>query len=289
VTQGNAVAYYRVSSDPQAQFGCSLERQRQVVRQYARDHSLELIAEHTEVESAYRRGSINIRKRPGLQEALKTCKSEKATLLIATLDRLARNVVLIATLIETRVDFVALDVPDATPFMLHIFAAVAEEESRQRGRLISAAKALSKARGKVFVPNVRARVEASKARAETYRPVLEEIRATGLRGSYRITKELERRGVTPPTAKPWYCDAVVHILRRLGLYEKPTKSGIQLWVGERKAIREPLRATILELRTSGMRGRKVADALNARGLRTGQGQLWTRERVVSFLRYRPRP
>ncbi len=69
-------------------------------------------------------------ERPKLAKAIAECKRKKATLVIARLDRLARNVAFIAGLMESKVQFVACDMPEATPFMLHIYAAVAQEEAR---------------------------------------------------------------------------------------------------------------------------------------------------------------
>lgn len=79
---------------------------------------MELVSEFKEAESAYRSGKPTWRWRARLKQALRECKRHKAMLVIAALDRLARNVVFIATLIETRVNFTALDMPDATPFMI---------------------------------------------------------------------------------------------------------------------------------------------------------------------------
>src|SRR5882724_5813011 len=108
---GNAVAYYRVSTSEQATLGYSLDAQRSLVRSYVEAQHLHLVAEHTEAESGF--GPATLERRPALKQALQDCRRHKARLVIATLDRLARNVVFIATLVETRINFVALDIPDA--------------------------------------------------------------------------------------------------------------------------------------------------------------------------------
>ena len=99
------VAYYRVSTDKQGRSGLGLDAQRQVVAAFVA-HRGEIICEFTEVESTRN-------QRPQLQEALDLCRKKKATLLIARLDRLARNVAFISNLMDSRVDFVAVDMPEA--------------------------------------------------------------------------------------------------------------------------------------------------------------------------------
>ena len=117
------VAYYRVSTKQQSRFGFSLEAQRASVAQYIGANRGKLIAEYAESMSGRNDA------RPKLTEALYLCKVFKATLLIARLDRLSRNVAMIARLIESKVDFVAVDFPHANRFTLHILAAIAEHES----------------------------------------------------------------------------------------------------------------------------------------------------------------
>jgi DNA invertase Pin-like site-specific DNA recombinase len=117
------VAYYRVSTDKQGRSGLGLEAQRQNVIQFLStqaDRTPEAV--FTEIESGTRAD------RPQLQEALRYCKNRGAKLVIAKLDRLARNVHFISGLIESGVDFVACDMPEANKFMVHIMAAVAEHE-----------------------------------------------------------------------------------------------------------------------------------------------------------------
>jgi DNA invertase Pin-like site-specific DNA recombinase len=95
-----AIGYYRVSTDPQAATGFSLEGQRNAVHRYISDERMDLVAEYTEAETAFRSSKITLEKRPHLREALRHCQRCKATLVIAALDRLARNVVFIATLLR---------------------------------------------------------------------------------------------------------------------------------------------------------------------------------------------
>jgi DNA invertase Pin-like site-specific DNA recombinase len=122
--RGRFVAYYRVSTAEQGRSGLGLEAQQAAVQNYLDGGTWELVGEFTEVESGRKS------ERPELAKALALCKRRKATLVIARLDRLARNVHFISGLMETKVKFVACDMPEATPFMLHIYAAVAQEEAR---------------------------------------------------------------------------------------------------------------------------------------------------------------
>jgi len=116
------IAYYRVSSRQQEASHLSLEAQRSAVMDYIANNGNRIIAEFTEVES----GKKN--RRPQLSQAIALAKREDATLVIARLDRLSRNVFFISALMESKVKFIALDMKDATPFTIHIYAALAQQE-----------------------------------------------------------------------------------------------------------------------------------------------------------------
>jgi DNA invertase Pin-like site-specific DNA recombinase len=117
------VAYYRVSTQRQGESGLGLEAQKDSVHRLA--GLTPIIAEYREVESGKRHTN-----RPELMAAIHHAKRSKATLLIAKLDRLARNVHFISGLLESRVDFIAADMPDANRLTVHIMAAMAEHEQR---------------------------------------------------------------------------------------------------------------------------------------------------------------
>ena len=121
-TNGTYVGYYRVSTDRQGRSGLGLEAQRAAVAGYL-DGGSTLLDAFTEVESGRRND------RPELAKALDLCRRKKATLVIAKLDRLARNVAFIANLMDADVDVVAVDMPEANRFTLHIMAAMAEHEA----------------------------------------------------------------------------------------------------------------------------------------------------------------
>ncbi|HVX00076.1 MAG TPA: recombinase family protein [Candidatus Babeliaceae bacterium] len=118
------IAYYRVSTVKQGQSGLGLEAQRSAVSNYLKD-VCRPFEEYTDVESGTKKGNC----REALNQALSSAKSNNAILIIAKLDRLARNVRFITTLLESGVEFIACDMPQATKFTIHIFAALAEQEA----------------------------------------------------------------------------------------------------------------------------------------------------------------
>ena len=119
-----AVAYYRVSTAEQGRSGLGLEAQQKAVNDFIRSSGAVLVAEFTEVESGARND------RPQLQAALKRVALSTATLVVAKLDRLSRNAAFLLTLREAGTDFVAVDMPHATPVTVGIMAVIAEEERR---------------------------------------------------------------------------------------------------------------------------------------------------------------
>jgi len=135
------IAYYRVSTAKQGLSGLGLDAQREAVEGYLNGNGSHLVREYTEVESGKRND------RPQLAAALAECKRLKAVLVIAKLDRLARNVHFISGLMESGVDFVAVDMPTANRLTLHILAAVAEHEREMISQRTRAALAQAKLRG----------------------------------------------------------------------------------------------------------------------------------------------
>lgn len=144
MANGMFVAYYRVSTRKQGQSGLGLEAQQNTVREYLNGGNWELVGELTEVESGKRNS------RPKLAEALRLCRVYNATLIIAKLDRLARNVAFVSALMESGVEFTAVDMPKAGKFTLHIMAAVAEQEADMIAERTRKAMQTAKARGTVL-------------------------------------------------------------------------------------------------------------------------------------------
>src|SRR5262249_22323984 len=134
------IAYFRVSTDRQGKSGLGLDAQRESVRGYVAGHG-SIAEEFTEIES----GKKN--ERPQLALALAACRKYRAVLVIARLDRLARNLAFIANLMESGVDFVAVDMLQANRLTLHIIAAVAEDEGKRISTRTRDALAAAKKRG----------------------------------------------------------------------------------------------------------------------------------------------
>lgn len=140
-TKKALVSYLRVSTRKQGASGLGLEAQRAAVAEYAKREGLRVVAEYVEVESGKKAA------RPELAKALNHCRAAKARLAVAKLDRLARNVAFLSALMESGLDFVCLDNPHATPFTLHVLAAVAEQEARATSERTKVALAAAKRRG----------------------------------------------------------------------------------------------------------------------------------------------
>ena len=196
----NFIAYYRVSTDQQGRSGLGLDAQKQDVSQWL--NGRQLSAEFTEVESGAKSN------RPELEKALALCRKTKATLVIAKLDRLARKVSFISSLMDRKVKFVACDLPNVSPFMLHIYAAVAEEERRMISQRTKAALAQAKARGVKLGSNgvnlAKANKSAAKDRAEAIRPEVERLRLAGITSANGIALALGR-----------HPQSIARLLRRL--------------------------------------------------------------------------
>jgi DNA invertase Pin-like site-specific DNA recombinase len=141
MADGRFVSYLRVSTQKQGVSGLGLEAQRAAVSAHLNGGDWKLVHEVVEVESGTRND------RPALADALRLCRKHKATLVIAKLDRLARNVHFISGLMESGVEFVACDMPSANRFMLHVMAAIAEHEAAMISARTKAALAAAKARG----------------------------------------------------------------------------------------------------------------------------------------------
>lgn len=157
------VVYTRVSTARQGESGLGLQAQRQAVQSYAANG--EIIAEYVEIETG-----TSKKKRVEIYKAIELCKQTGATLLIAKLDRLARNVVFTATLLESKIPFIACDAPFATPLTIHILSAVAENEakliSERTSKSLQVAKQMGKKLGNPQNLSYDARLKGAKARRD---------------------------------------------------------------------------------------------------------------------------
>ncbi|MGE5478139.1 MAG: recombinase family protein [Bacteroidales bacterium] len=211
------IAYYRVSTAKQGASGLGLDAQQAAVSEYAGRQGWDLIASFTEIESG------NRADRPQLAKALEQCRRYRATLVIAKLDRLARNVAFVSNLMESGTDFVAVDFPQANRLTIHILAAVAEHEREAISARTKAALRMAKARG-VKLGNPKgaaalaglgngAAVAAIKAgaaqRQQEYRMLFEELRSEGFSSIAKLTAELNRRGIPAARGGLWHV-ATVH-------------------------------------------------------------------------------
>lgn len=219
------VSYARVSTARQGASGLGLEAQRAAVAAYAAGGGHALVAEYVEVESGKRDD------RPQLQAALAACRLHRATLVIAKLDRLARNVRFIAGIMDSGVDFIACDMPHANRLTLHLMAAMAEHEAAAISERTKAALAAAKARG-VRLGNPRGaehlrtgcreaaarsaavRQQDKAALQSQLRPLVASFEEHELTSSATIARALNHRGVPSPTGLLWYRQQVL----RCGLH-----------------------------------------------------------------------
>ncbi len=208
-----AVAYYRVSTGKQKRSGLGLEAQKAAISNHCLINGYVLSLEIEEVKST--------RKiRPKLQEAFSYCKAHKATLIVATLDRLGRDVEEIAHNVKLPVEIIVVDNPHANRFTIHILAAVAEEQRRTISENTKKALAAAKSRGITLGENGKALARinkmASRKFAEQLNPIINEIRMGGFQTIQSITDQLNVRSV--PTFRPgckWHKSTVHKIMKAL--------------------------------------------------------------------------
>jgi DNA invertase Pin-like site-specific DNA recombinase len=226
MAEGKFLSYLRVSTDKQGRSGLGLEAQRDAVSRYLNGGRWKLVAEYVEVESGKRNS------RPQLQAAISHAKATGAKLVIARLDRLARNLYFVSSLQERGVDFVAADMPDANRLTIHIIAAVAEAVGRTISENTKTALAAAKARGvKLGNPNgaralsgkqvgnadAVAKLKANAAQhAADLRGIVDDIRRSGITTVRGIADELHSRGVRAPRGDTWHPTAVSRLLSRMG-------------------------------------------------------------------------
>ncbi len=216
------VAYYRVSTARQGRSGLGLEAQQSAVRNYLNGGAWKLIAEFTEVESGRRSD------RPQLAAALAACRIQNATLIIAKLDRLARNVAFTARLMEAGVTFEAVDLPQANNLTIHVMSAVAEHEARLASDRTRAALAAARIRGVALggfrgrsgtredcARATQARVHSANRRAADLRITIDTMRGQGCATLTALAAELNKREIKAPRGGLWSRTQVRAVLRRI--------------------------------------------------------------------------
>lgn len=207
------IAYYRVSTDRQGRSGLGLDAQRESVSQFLAGRHATVISEYVEIESGGRSD------RPKLRDALDACQREKATLLIAKLDRLARSVAFISALMEAKTNFIAVDMPHASRLVLHVMAAFAEHEREMIRERTKAALAAAKARGVQLGANGVMLAARHKASATAYAMQVQGAVVSAVGSGARTTREiadhLNAAGVPSRQGGRWHPANVARVLARL--------------------------------------------------------------------------
>jgi len=224
VSAARFVAYYRVSTDKQSRSGLGLEAQRAAVEAHAAGAHGAVAAGFIEIESGRKKD------RPQLAAALAAARVHRAVLVIAKLDRLARNVHFVSGLMESGVEFVAADIPTVNRLTVHILAAVAEkEEARMISARTKVALAAAKARGvRLGNPNLTAgspeqaraanavKTRRAQVRAADMLPFIEQARRAGAVTLQQLADALAARGVPTPSGRSrrWHPVQVARIVGR---------------------------------------------------------------------------
>jgi DNA invertase Pin-like site-specific DNA recombinase len=214
---GKYVAYYRVSTERQGVSGLGLDAQRDAVARYLNGGAWQMVAEFVEVESGKRSNN-----RPQLQAALAAARKARATLLVAKLDRLSRNVHFLSGLLESKVRFRLCDMPEADKTQVQMLAVFAEWEARRISERTKSALAAKKARGDklgnahLLVPGNALAKEQAKERADALRATLQGFQRQGM--THReMVEELNRAGVPAARGGAWGLVQLQRVLRRLGM------------------------------------------------------------------------
>lgn len=221
--EGKYVAYYRVSTTKQGSSGLGLDAQKDAVNRYLNGGGWELLQEFTEVETG--KGSNALSKRPHLKAAIEFARKNKAKLLIAKLDRLARNVHFISTLMEQKVKFVACDFPEANELTIHILSAMAQYETkmisdRTKAALQAKKEILAKEGKKLGNPKLKAdndkRLREAQDFAENLRPTLESFKASGMT-QRTMVEELNKLEVKTARGGEWSLIQLQRVMNRLAV------------------------------------------------------------------------
>lgn len=224
-----AIAYVRVSTEAQGRSGLGLEAQREAIHEFAAREGFKVAHWFSETETG--KGADALDRRPQLAAALKAARKVKGPILVAKLDRLSRDVHFISGLMAERVEFIVTELGrQSDPFILHLFAALAEKEralisertkaglraAKRRGQRLGMAAKSKRAQKAIAAAGAQANRDAAIKRAEELRWIIEAALRDG--GSLRKAAELlNQRGVESPGGGQWYAPSLLKAARRLGL------------------------------------------------------------------------
>ena len=246
------VSYLRVSTQGQGRSGLGIEAQREAIARFASAYGFEVAGEFLELESG--KGADALELRPQLRQALGEAKTRKCAVVVAKLDRLSRDVAFIAGLMAQKVAFIVAELgPDVDPFILHIYAALAEKERALISQRTREALARAKERG-ITIGNPRLRearqkiVDKALARDEAILPVILPLVEAGatLR---QMAEELTARGVPTARGGRWAAEQVQTTLERQAsrlrpVVNAPGQAPVEPRVSEPRVSAPPSRATI---------------------------------------------
>jgi DNA invertase Pin-like site-specific DNA recombinase len=217
------ISYIRVSTGKQGRSGLGIEAQREAIARFAAAEGREVLAEFVEVETG--KGADALDRRPKLAEALAKARKAKAPVVVAKLCRLSRDVAFISGLMDKRVPFIVTELgADADPFMLHLYAALAQKERALIAERTKAALAAKKAQGAVLgnrtnladaqAKGVAVNREAADAFAANVLPIVRQIQKAGATTFRAIAEALNDRGVRTARGGAWHDSTVRNLLAR---------------------------------------------------------------------------
>lgn len=225
----NAIGYVRVSTTSQGRSGLGLEAQRAAIARFAEAEGLDVKQVYEEIETGS--GADALERRPQLAAALKTARKAKSPVLVAKLDRLSRDVHFVSGLMSHRVEFIVCELGrQSDPFVLHLYAALAEKERGMISARTKAGLAAAKARGtklgmsarkksevrQIAASGAKANQVAAVERTESLRWAVESALNNG--ASLRKASELlNERNIASPGGGRWHAPSLLKAARRLGL------------------------------------------------------------------------
>lgn len=217
-----AVAYCRVSTSEQGKSGLGLEAQQAAIKAFAEANGYEIVKTYIEIQSG--KLSDTVHDRPQLGSAMAMAKALDGPIIVSKLDRLSRDVFFISGLMVHKIEFIVCELGKTVePFVLHIYAALAQQERKMISDRTKAGLAAAKARGvKLGNPHLRtsdaanrAKMERAKARAAALHDVVAGAQARGHTSLRSIASYLSLSGVPSPGGKAWSAMAVSRLLKQL--------------------------------------------------------------------------